>query len=133
VWLPQRATCGSPVLVFNEATLVPHSSNCIAGAKWLLRRLRSSAGNVWLALRQMLGSRLWMTTLTLLFTWMVAAFVYYGGWEMDTAVGTSVVSARGCGFCCSLARVTGSGKQSAAAAAVAVADSSSRTSHMHHR
>lgn len=34
---------------------------------------------MWLALKQMLGPRLWMTTLTLVFTWMVAAFVYYGG------------------------------------------------------
>jgi hypothetical protein len=55
------------------------SSAAVAGVKWLLRRLRASAGSVWLALRQMLGPRLWMTTLTLVFTWMVAAFVYYGG------------------------------------------------------
>lgn len=48
------------------------------GCGWLLRKLAAAAGNVWLALKQMLGPRLWMTTLTLVFTWMVAAFVYYG-------------------------------------------------------
>jgi hypothetical protein len=47
---------------------------------WMLRKLAASASNVWLALKQMLGPRLWMTTLTLVFTWMVAAFVYYGEW-----------------------------------------------------
>lgn len=49
-----------------------------AGLRQLQRRLASFGSGVWGALRQIYSAKLAVTTCVLMFTWMVAAFVYYG-------------------------------------------------------
>ncbi|KAF6265573.1 major facilitator superfamily domain-containing protein [Scenedesmus sp. NREL 46B-D3] len=62
----------------NSSTKFKGTEEHPQGVRGLPHKLASSASNVWLAMTQILGPRLRMTTLTLVFTWMVAAFVYYG-------------------------------------------------------